>query len=193
MPHDTIIDLHVHVDSIGADGGAYLPNRTVTLTAAAIDEAGGSIDGVYGHLHHGAGGVRKPAGGFLPGNTLQKVVNTGDSLVIVRFRTGPVSGPVVLRAESEGAKPAVDTVPVGVFRLVPLLARGSYTLIGDKPWHPQNHYVTQWMAELLRRLADDVQGRFARGLFYNDVVCRSVACSIWARYGSITTSNIEPA
>lgn len=168
MPVDTIIDLHVHVDSIGANGGSYLPNRTVTLTAAAIDEAGGGVDGIYGHIHHGAGGVSKPFGGFLPGNTPQKVVNTGDSLVIVRFRTGPVSGPVILRAESEGAKPAVDTVPVGVFRLVPLAERASYTLIGQLAWHPENHYVTLWMAELLEALADSVQAKFGRGLFYND-------------------------
>jgi hypothetical protein len=165
MPHDTIIDLHVHVDSIG---GGYLPNRTVTLTAAAIDQAGVGVDGIYGHIHRDVGGVAKPAGGFLPGNSLEKIVNTGDSVVVVRFRTGQVSGPVILRAESEGAKPAVDTVPVGVFRLVPLAARASYTLTGDRPWHPQNHYVTQWMAELLAALADGVQAQFGRRLFYND-------------------------
>lgn len=165
MPVDTIIDLFVHVDSIGR---GFLANRTVTLTLAPIDEAGGNVDGPYGHIHRGADGVAKPVGGFLPGNAREVVLNTGNSPVIIRYRTGPVSGPVIMRGVSEGAKPAVDTVPVGVVGLVSLVQRTSDTLIGKTTSHTDNHYVVGTMVTMLDDLADSMRAQFSIRLFYND-------------------------
>lgn len=161
QPIQTQMQLQVSVDS----SGVQLPNRSVTLSATAIDSAGAGIDGPYGHFHTGSGGAQKPAGSISP-----SVVSTGSSrTATVTYKTGPISGPVVLRAESEGAKPTVDTIQVGVLGLAPLTGRNSYVLIGDKPWHPQNHWAVPVMVAKLNSLADGFYTTFNRPLYYNDI------------------------
>jgi len=162
---DSTVVLYVQVDSIGA---GFLPNRTVTLTATAIDEAGAAADGAYGHFHRGLNGLPKPAGVFLPANASQVVVNTGDSVGLVTYRTSAVSGPVILRGESEGAKPAVDTIPVGVFGLVELVPGPTFDTVGPTTIHPSSNWVTPVMGARLMELADSFFAKYGTKLGYND-------------------------
>ena len=161
QPVITQVQLQVSVDSEGVS----LPNRDVTLSVSAIDLSGAGADGPYGHVHTGVGGIQKPAGTLSPTE-----VNTGsDRVSTVTYRTGPVSGPVVLRAESQGAKAKVDTVQVGVLGLTPLTGRNSYKLIGKTSIHPVNYWGVPAMVTKLNRLADNFYAAFNRPLYYNDL------------------------
>ena len=161
QPVVTQVQLQVSVDS----NGVSVANRDVTLSVSAIDLSGAGADGPYGHVHTGLGGIQKPAG------TLSRTeVNTGSSRVgTVTYRTGPVSGPVVVRAESQGARAMVDTIQVGVLGLTPLSGRSSYVLIGDRPWHRLNHWGVEPMVARLNVLADSFQAIFGRPIWYNDM------------------------
>ena len=55
--------------------------------------------------------------------------------------------------------------------LVQLGQEVGFILVGDKPWHPSNHYARMAMIEDLRRLAQDVQSRLpsALPLVFNDM------------------------
>ena len=163
QPVQTQMQLRVSVDS----SGIKLPNRSVTLSVAAVDSAGGGIDGPYGHYHRGAGGAQKPAGSVSP-----ITVNTGPSRVATAtYRTGPISGPVILRAESQGAKSRVDTVHVGVLGLVPLSPRYSDSLVGSSETHPAwaNHWGLPSMVQRLNLLADAFYSEFHRKIWFNDL------------------------
>ena len=163
QPVITQMQLQVSVDSEGVS----LENRQVTLSVAAVDSAGSGIDGPYGHYHRGAGGTQKPAGTLSP-----MVVNTGPNrMATVIYRTGPISGPVILRAHSEGARAAAETLHVGVLGLVPLIPRYSDSLVGSSATHPAwaNHWGLPSMVSRLDLLADAFYAKFNRKIWYNDL------------------------
>ena len=163
-PWPDTLALSISLDS----AGTKLPNRSVALSLEAVDSAGASIDSVYGHFHRAQPGIHKPVG-----RLSATTVNTGSNGVArVLFRAGTVAGPVVLRAQSTGAREASDTIHVGVFGLVPLVQRATDTLIGATSRHPVNHYGIGATVDRLNVLADSVYARYRRRLFYNDLSLR---------------------
>ncbi len=155
------LSLFVWVDS----AGTAVLNRAITLSLEAIDSAGRSADSAYGHVHVGAGGTAKPVGSLSA-----MTVNTGtDGIVIVSYRAGRVSGPVVVHATSGGAQPAQDTVLVGVTGLQALVQRQSDTLIGQTTIHTVNHHGMPAMTTRLDALADSLYDTFRDTLYVNDM------------------------
>jgi len=155
------LQLEVRVDSSGTN----LPDREVRLSITAIDSAGAGIDSKYGHYHHGAGGAAKPAGSLS-----QEIVNTGSTRVgTLTYRSGPISGPVVIRAEHPGAKPAVDTIDVRVPGLVQLVEGPTFDTIGPTTIHPNTHWLTEGMhARVIELARIFYENHHGKKLAYND-------------------------
>lgn len=159
---DSLI-LYVAVDSGGE--GNHVLGRTVTISVKAVDSAGASIDGPYGHLHFGANGTPKPTGSLS-----QPSVNTGQQgLVTLIYRPSIVSGPIIIRATSPGALTIVDTFAVGVPGLAPMGGRSTYNLIGSLPEHPNSHNTIPAVQSRLDTLADVFFARFAQPIEFNDI------------------------
>lgn len=152
--------ISVWVDS----AGQFLPNKTVSLSLQAVDSAGLAGDSLFGHMHFGMNGARKPAG------SISSTVTTGtNGFASVVFHAPGVSGPVVIRAASPGADSALATVQVGVAGLQALVQRQSDTLIGQTTPHPNNHYGIPAMVTRLEALADSFYARYRRRLYFNDM------------------------
>lgn len=171
------LQLRVRVDG----GGVPLKNQVVKLSLSAVDSSGKGSDGPYSHFHDGVGGLNKPTGKLDP----EESVDTGsDGLQgLVTYTSSIVSGPIVVRAEPEGALPDSFTIPVRVPGLAPLTGRNSYVLVGDRPWHPLNHWGLPIMVSKLEVLADAFSAKFGRPIYYNDMSCHLVAYSMWTKTG----------
>ncbi len=162
-PWPDSVTVYVAVDSGGE--GNHLLDREIVVSVESVDSAGTSSDAPYGHAHFGHGGVQKPKG-VLSADT----VNTGQQgLVILTYRAGTVSGPIVIRATSTGASKNELTLGVGVPGLVALPGRPSYVLVGQLWSHPANHHGIPAVTARLDTLADSVMGRFNRPLYLNDM------------------------
>ncbi len=139
-----VLDISV-VDS----AGARLPGRTVTLTLKAEE-------GTAGHAHTG----NKPPGA-VDAQGEESVVTGADGWAHVMYQAPAVSGAVEVHGTSDSATAAVDTIEVGVAGLVALAPGATYTLIGWRAEHPDNHFGTPQMLADLRALADSLSLRAA--------------------------------
>jgi hypothetical protein len=136
------------------DNGDPIPNRVVVLR---LDPT----EGTAGHAHSG----NKPDGGlssFSP--------STGPEGRVTVTYTAPVaSGPVQLRASSEGATPDEKTVSVGVLGLEALPPSDLYRLVGATTPHPDNHFGTPAFNAALESLAASFHRVYGLSLEYNDM------------------------
>jgi hypothetical protein len=156
----TQVQLRVRVDS----SGTKLKNKWVKLSVVAVDSSGAGSDAQYGHFHSGTGGAPKPAGKL----SLDSVSTGENRIGIVEYTSGLVSGPVVVRAEFPGGRPASVTIPVGVPELIALTPSNTFDLVGVKPIHPSSHWVTVGMASRLIQLAQIFYENHTKKLGYND-------------------------
>jgi len=142
-------------------------NKWVKLSLAAVDSAGQGSDSPYGHFHRGRGGIPKPTGKLDPKDS----VNTGsDGLQgLFKYTSSQVSGPIVVRAEMEGALPDSLTIPVGVPGLVQLVPNGSFELVGVvADTHPSSNWVTSKMERVAREFADSFFTAIQKKVGFND-------------------------
>jgi hypothetical protein len=165
-PSPSQVQLRVRVNR----GGVDLKDQVVQLSLTAIDSSGKGSDGPFGHFHTGFGEVHKPTGKLDPEDS----VNTGsDGLQgVVKYTSSIVSGPILVRAEIEGALPDTLTIPVGVPGLVELEPGSTITLVGVKTIHPSSNWVTEQMLVQAKRLADAFSLEFHKPIGFNDASLR---------------------
>lgn len=138
------------VSVVGSSGP--LPNRDVLVGLAATDNTGG-------HFHTGG----KPAG------SLDKTqINTGASGVATVTFTAPDPSGLVEILASSGSATGVINIDVGIFTLVELGPGSNYSLTGDFPIHPKNHWGTQAHLAQLMILAQRFYSKFGTTLTFND-------------------------
>jgi hypothetical protein len=135
-----------------------LPNKIVRINLIPAE-------GSAGHIHVDAS---KPK----PTGTILTYFNTGPSGVVSLPYTAPEpSGPVSLKATSNGSGGVIKTIKIEVPDLISLPAGADYALVGAKEgMHTDNHYATPTHIQMLQRLAAEFRKSFpnAATLKFND-------------------------
>jgi hypothetical protein len=137
--------------------GMRLPNREVRLTLSAEE-------GSAGHAHDGG----KPAGDF-DGAAEATVVTGSDGLAYVVYRAPPPSGPVRIRASSDGAGDSTVAVRVGVGGLVELAEGDGVVLVGATASHADSHWGTSGMVGALQSLGNQFFEEYGEPIEVNDM------------------------
>lgn len=83
------------------------------------------------------------------------------------YTSSEFAGQYEIRASSESATPAADTISVGL-KLQPISAGSHFSFIGETPAHPSNHFGTPTMNVRLAILADQFYDNTDVGLEFND-------------------------
>ena len=144
--------------SVVDTSGQPMANKIVRISLIAAE-------GSAGHIHIDAS---KPK----PTGTILTYFNTGPTGVVTLPYTAPEpSGPVSLKATSNGAGGVVKKIMIEVPDLVSLPAGADYGLVGSaEGMHTANHYATSTHIQMLQRLAAEFRKSFpnAATLKFND-------------------------
>lgn len=156
--------LHVFVIDSGTATPVKLANKVINLELAPVIPADPMTPDAGGHVVSVHVGNPKPSGSL----SAIEVTTDANGDAYVTYAAPEFAGKYEVRASSQGAAPAADTVTVGIV-LQQLVAGAHFGLVGQTTAHPSNHFGTPKMNAQLVEFADETYDMLGVSVEFNDI------------------------